>query len=341
MPRISVFIPTHDHASTLPYAVRSVQAQGVDDLEILICGDGATDAVRAAVASLQADDPRIRYFDLPKAPARGELNRDHVIRQARGRLIFHQNDDDLWLPGHIDMLENALGDADFVGAIQVNVDIDDKVRAWFFDLERPEFVEPWLAWKPNEFGSWACNGFGPVFAAHSLDAFLRLPEGWTTTPAGLPADQFMWIKFLEQPWCRARFLRWPVALHFDSPPRRDWSLAERGEELRRWTAIIERPDYAVRIWQDLLPDLGDRLLRQALDDRKARQAMIAAHEATVAGLEAAVAAALLERDDALEQRLTELGKRLAAEKDLNDVVSSTSWRLTGPIRRVLRRLRGQ
>jgi glycosyltransferase involved in cell wall biosynthesis len=40
MPRISVLVPTHEHASTLSYAVRSVQTQSVDDLEILICGDG-------------------------------------------------------------------------------------------------------------------------------------------------------------------------------------------------------------------------------------------------------------------------------------------------------------
>src|SRR6185437_10660106 len=135
MPRISVLLPTHEHASTLPYAVRSVQRQGVDDLEILICGD-----------------ERIRFFDLPKAPARGELNRDYVMRQAKGEFIFHQNDDDLWLPGHVETLERALEEADFVGAIQVNVDTDGKVRAHYFDLERTEYVTPWLDWQPNGFG---------------------------------------------------------------------------------------------------------------------------------------------------------------------------------------------
>ena len=118
MPRFSVLLPTHEHAATLPYAVRSVQAQGVDDLEILICGDGVSDEVRAVVLGLQLTDPRIRFFDLPKAPARGELNRDYVIRQAAGEYILHQNDDDLWLPGHVAMLDEALADADFVGSMQ-------------------------------------------------------------------------------------------------------------------------------------------------------------------------------------------------------------------------------
>ena len=214
MPRISVLVPTHEHASTLSYAVRSVQTQSVDDLEILICGDGVNDEIRAVVAELQRADPRIHFFDLPKSPNIGELNRDYVLRRAKGEIICLHNDDDLWLPGHIEVLERALEDADFVGAMQVNVGTDGKVRGYYFDLERPEFVKPWLNWKPNYFGSWACNGFGPIFVAYRLDAYLRLPEGWTTTPTGLPSDQVMWHKFLGEPWCRARFLRWPIALHF-------------------------------------------------------------------------------------------------------------------------------
>lgn len=338
MPRISVLLPTRDRALTLPYAVRSIQMQGVDDLEILIAGDGATDAVRRTVADLQRSDSRIRFFDLPKAPHRGELNRDHVMRQAQGELIFHQNDDDLWLPGHIAMFEQALADADFVGAMQINVNPDGSVRAFFFDLERSEYAEPWLAWIPNDFGPWANNGFPPVFAAHRRDAFLALSEGWVTTPPGLPADQVFWHRFARH-GCRMRFLRWPVALQFYSGHRVGWSDERRAEELRRWTGVIERPDYAVHIWRKLLPELGDRLLQQALDERKARHDLVAAHQAVVADLESQIAGLRAERDQARAERLDEYGRRLAREKDLNDVLSSTSWRLTAPLRALLHRLK--
>src|SRR5688572_9703444 len=80
----SVLIPTHEHAETLAHAVASVQAQGRDDIEILIVGDGVDDALRSEVRRLQAEDGRIRFFDLPKGPHHGEVNRDWVLRQARG-----------------------------------------------------------------------------------------------------------------------------------------------------------------------------------------------------------------------------------------------------------------
>lgn len=126
--------------------------------------------------------------------------------------------------------------------IQLALDPDDRVRAYDFDLERPEYVEPWLAWKSNDFGVWASNGIGSAFIAHTLDAYRRLPEGWNTTPAGLPADQTMWHKFLRQPWCCARFIRHPIALHFPNPDRRSWSPERRADQLRRWSGITGRPD---------------------------------------------------------------------------------------------------
>jgi hypothetical protein len=314
---------------------------------------------------------------LPKSPGIGELNRDHVLREAKGRIVCHHNDDDLWLPGHIEVLESALEDADFVGAMQVNVDTDGKVRGYYFDLERPEFVEPWLNWKPNNFGSWASNGFGPIFVAHRLDAFLRLPQGWTTTPVGLPADQVMWIKFLRQTWCRAKFLRWPIALHFPSSDRQEWTPEQRAEELRHWTEIIESQDYAVRIWRDLMPDLGDRLLSQSLKERGPRleaaeqrvsqleSQLDAEREAAVARIRelenqadaitqaASVQVIALRREACAERsaaidRIRELEMVIESERNAflsiieserNAFLSSMSFRITAPLRWVIDRLR--
>ena len=287
MCRASVLIPTHGHrAATLPLAVASVQAQGIEDIEILIVGDGVDDAVRSTVEGLQAADARIRFFDFPKGPRNGEIHRDGVLRQARGRIVCYQADDDLWLPGHLADMEAALENADFVGAMHVNVELEGRVRGYFFDIERPEFRDLWVSWQAHPYGPWASNGFGLAFAGHRLEAYLRLPEGWTTTPTGLPTDQFMWTKFARQPWCRIRSLQWPVSLHFPAPDRRNWTERQRVDELVRWMEIIARPDGREHIYRAMLRTFGDILLEHGL----------------MVTQQGAAAAAALEREQALRAK---------------------------------------
>jgi hypothetical protein len=275
----------------LPLAVASVQAQGIEDIEILIIGDGVDDPVRSTVERLRAADARIRFFDFPKGPRNGEIHRDGVLRQARGRIVCYQADDDLWLPGHLEDMETALENADFVGAMHVNVEREDRVRGYFFDIERPEFKDLWVAWQAHPYGPWASNGFGLAFAGHRLEAYLRLPEGWTTTPTGLPTDQFMWIKFARQPWCRIRSLQWPVSLHFPAPDRRNWSEQQRVDELARWTDIIARPGGREHVCRAMLRTFGDLLLEHGVTVTQQQAAA------------AAAAAAALEREQALRAKV--------------------------------------
>lgn len=367
MRRASVLLPTHEHASTLPYAVASVQAQGVDDLEILIVGDGVNDEVRGVIAALQSRDPRIRFFDFPKGPREGEIHRDAVLRQAQGEIIYYQCDDDLWLPDHLNVMEAALADADFVGAMHVNVEPDDRVSGFYFDLQRGEFVTPWLDWIDNDFGGWASNGFGLQCAAHRLDAYRRLPEGWTTTAPGLPPSQVMWHKFARQSWCRLKYLPWPVALRFSAPDRRDWTAERRAAELQRWSEIVASPNGILRIHRSLLADLGDRLLSDTLQRREVHRSAIARleqeleHEqAQRTALNEKCAGLLLElkrvRDEcereferkqiqcaALKEEcasaLLEL-RRVQSERDA--LLATRSWRMAAPLRAVatmVRRLR--
>src|SRR5262245_27389907 len=109
MPRASVlFTPSSHRSATLPFAVASVQAQDIEDIEILIVGDGVDDSARSTVERLQAIDSRIRFFDFPKGPRNGEIHRDGVLRQARGRIVCYQADDDLWLQGHLLEIETVL-----------------------------------------------------------------------------------------------------------------------------------------------------------------------------------------------------------------------------------------
>lgn len=105
-PIFSVLLPTHARADVVGLAVRSVMAQEEADFELLVVGDGAQPGTAQAV--LAAGDPRVRWFDLPKAPGFGYINRNHVLAQARGRYVAHMADDDLILPDHLARLRAML-----------------------------------------------------------------------------------------------------------------------------------------------------------------------------------------------------------------------------------------
>jgi len=365
--RASVVIPTYRHFATLPFAVKSVQNQGVEDIEILIVGDGVDDATRAAAQALQAGDPRIRFFDLPKGPRRGELNRDHVLQQAQGRIICYATDDDLWLPGHFEAMEAALEHADFVGTMHVDVSPDGRIRAWYFDLNAPEFAAPWVAWKPNNLGTWANDGFGLSNAGHRRDAYLRLATRWSTTPDGVPTDNSMWHRFRREPWCRMTFLRFPVSLSFEGRDRSGWTPQQFAQELERWSAIIAAPDGMRIIMRGLLADLGDRLLEQSIDHARRRADLIAERDrhleesrnenrqrtALVADRERQLqesqdecrqwAEITAERERKLRESQDECRQwaEIVADRErrLNAVLGSTSWRMTAPMRMVSRAIR--
>jgi hypothetical protein len=100
-----------------------------------------------------------------------------------------------------------------------------------------------------------------------------------------------------------------------------WSPERCSEELRHWTEIIEQPDYAVRIWRDILPDFGDRLLGQSLQEHGQRVELQAEVEALRLQVEAYKAA------HEHEAKLP------------TAVESSTSWRMTAPLQRTLDRVR--
>jgi glycosyltransferase involved in cell wall biosynthesis len=332
MLRASVLIPTHEHAATLPFAVKSVQSQGINEIEILIVGDGVDDALRTAVTRLQEGDPRIRFFDLPKAPRNGESHRDTVLREARGRIVCYQCDDDLWLPGHLQDLEAALEEADFAGSMHADVSPDGRIRGYVFDPVQPQFREPWLTWTPNRLGAWASDGFGLAFGAHRLDAYRRLNEGWATTPDGYPTDQTMWMKFVREPWCRTKVLPWPVSLHFPNAARSDWSDRQRADELARWTDVLSRPDAMQHVLREILRSFGDALVEPSTAtcaaDKPTRDALAIERDI----LDAECRALAIERDTLAAARDAALIKNDA-------ILGSTSWRLTAPLRALAEMIR--
>lgn len=106
-PRVSVGMPVHNGAATLPRALASVLGQTHEDLEIILSDNASTDDTPAIASRAAEQDPRIRYFRQPQ-PIPAWENFRFVLDQATGEYFFWAADDDLHTPNFVESLVAAL-----------------------------------------------------------------------------------------------------------------------------------------------------------------------------------------------------------------------------------------
>ncbi|MEA9884256.1 glycosyltransferase [Xanthomonas campestris pv. raphani] len=107
-PRVTVAVPAYK-STFLETALRSVLAQDLHDLELLICDDCPNDAVAEVVAPFLASEhgARIRYLRNPQQLLEvGNFGR--CIAQARGTYLKFLCDDDVLLPGCLTAMADVL-----------------------------------------------------------------------------------------------------------------------------------------------------------------------------------------------------------------------------------------
>jgi hypothetical protein len=115
-PLVSVPIATYNSAELLvDRAIASVRAQTYDRWEVVVVGDGCTDDTAARVEAV--GDPRIRFVNLPFRTVYPEDPQDRwrvsgaapwnrAVELSQGEWIAPLDDDDEFLPDHIETLLN-------------------------------------------------------------------------------------------------------------------------------------------------------------------------------------------------------------------------------------------
>jgi len=236
----TILIPTHRHAALLPYALRSALAQTGAAIEVLVVGDGVDDDTRAAVRPFLGDR-RVRFLEFPKGERHGEANRHAALAGAEGRVVTYLSDDDLLLPEHTTEMLRLLESADFAHSASFKVSVDGSFRYRPIDLTSSRSRERLRR------GGW--NAIGLTGAAHTIDAYRRLPHGWRPAPSGTPTDLHMWRQFLELPGFVGVSGTRLTHLHFASPTRAGMDDAARLEELERWLALLAEKDSRLELEQ--------------------------------------------------------------------------------------------
>lgn len=201
-PRFTILMPTHYRPDVIGYAVQSVLSQTLGDFELFVIGDGVTDETREAVGRF--NDPRVRFFDFPKAPGFGYANRNRALREARGRLIGFLADDDLYFPDHLERLGAAFDDPTIQLAYSRGLVVSRTGRA------RPSTTNLELAVELARYRRKGGIVAGTVCYRAGAPG---IDDPWPDVPRA--GDQHLWLSIIDRhsPAC-VRFLRDPTLLHF-------------------------------------------------------------------------------------------------------------------------------
>jgi glycosyltransferase involved in cell wall biosynthesis len=122
-PLVTVCISTYNRSKLLvERCVPSVLAQSYRNLEVLVVGDHCTDDTAARM--LQIGDPRVRWVNLPE-PSKLPKNRvyrhrvagshpkNKALELAQGTWVAHLDDDDEYLPEHVESLLGCAREGDY------------------------------------------------------------------------------------------------------------------------------------------------------------------------------------------------------------------------------------
>jgi GT2 family glycosyltransferase len=176
-PHVSVVVPSHNRARLLRRTLRSILAQHMTDLEVIVVDDGSTDDTQA-VAS--AADPRVRVLR-NETPGGVSAARNRGIAAARGEWIAFCDDDDLWSPDKIGCQLAALDRAHAQWAYVGDVNVDERLRVLSGGPPpAPDAVVALLSrWNPVSSGGSNVVVRSTVLAAvGGFDSALRRTEDW-------------------------------------------------------------------------------------------------------------------------------------------------------------------
>lgn len=187
---ISVCMATYNGGRFITQQIESILLQLREGDEIVVSDDSSTDDTIARINMFR--DQRIRLF--PGQRFRNHLlNFEFAMLQARHEIIILSDQDDVWLPGKVDAVLDALNNYDLVNTDHSVVDeFGHEIMPSYFDVvpSKPGVLKNLL--KCSYFG--CCMAFHRyVFtAAYPIPPYVSSHDLWL----GHVADIYFRVKFL-------------------------------------------------------------------------------------------------------------------------------------------------
>jgi glycosyltransferase involved in cell wall biosynthesis len=119
--RVSVIVPTCNRRESLAAALASVDAQGLQPIEVLVVDDASDDAIASWI---RPKHPRVHVLRLDRS-AGAAAARNRGIALARGDIIAFLDDDDRWQPSFLEaqvaqLAANPVADIGTTGHVEVD-----------------------------------------------------------------------------------------------------------------------------------------------------------------------------------------------------------------------------
>jgi glycosyltransferase involved in cell wall biosynthesis len=131
--KVSIVTPTHGRPHHLMPLYRIFKGQTHEDKELLVFDDSPVPSRELSAMS----DPSVRYFHCPQRLSIGE-KRDRLVREARGDVIVHFDDDDYYAPEYVTFMIEQLSSCDFVTLSSWFVYDTSSARLYFWNTQQAE-----------------------------------------------------------------------------------------------------------------------------------------------------------------------------------------------------------
>lgn len=168
--RVSVCMATYKGAAFVQEQVTSILAELGEDDELVIVDDASPDETASIIAGIP--DPRIRL-------SRASSNRGYVrtfeeaVRLSRGEYIFLSDQDDVWVPGRVELMLAVLTGSRLVAS---NFDmLGGGPRPWIPRLRSADSRRHVANMVGILVGYRAYYGCGMAFRREAIEMFLPIP----------------------------------------------------------------------------------------------------------------------------------------------------------------------
>ncbi len=139
MPKVSVVIPSYNHAQFIGEAVESVLGQTESDLELIVVDDGSTDETLSILGRFS--DPRLHVIPREHQGAHAALN--YGLRVAKGHFLAILNSDDAYHPHRLAKLLSVLESEEDIGLIGSFIEVIDEKGQCVGIKHAYRDLEPW------------------------------------------------------------------------------------------------------------------------------------------------------------------------------------------------------